>query len=221
MHVLIIEDDLPLATQIGDSIEAAGDEPDFADEEALALRLCGMNRYDAIVLDNALPRSGAQTFCRQMQQSARRRMPVLALSSAPDEPPCRAEDAGPHAYVRMPVDPPALHAKIKTLIADSGDLSQLSAGELHIDLQDQSVYCGQVQVELAPISFRILELLIRAFPGVVTRAQIEKQIWDGKPPESDAALRGHIHRLRQLLERPTERQMIRTIHGIGYQLSTV
>ncbi len=64
MHVLIIEDDIPLATQIGDTIEAAGDEPDYADDEALALRLCEMNRYDIVVLDSEMPRCGVDAFCR-------------------------------------------------------------------------------------------------------------------------------------------------------------
>lgn len=218
MHVLIIEDDIPLATQIGDTIEAAGDEPDYADDEALALRLCQMNRYDIVVLDSDMPRCGVDAFCQRLTHAAGRRTPVLALATGALRP-CAPETCGPHAFAQRSVEPSALHQQLKTLISECGrGLSQLTAGELHMDLEDHSVYCGQVPVELAPISFRILELLVRGFPGVVTRAQIEKQIWDGNPPESDAALRGHIHRLRQLLERPTARKMIRTVHGVGYQL---
>lgn len=218
MHVLIIEDDIPFATQIGDTIEAAGDEPDYADDEALALRLCEMNRYDIVVLDGDMPRCGPDAFCERLTKAAGRRTPVLALSTGAYR--ARAlEDCGPHAVALRSIAPHDLHRQLKTLATECGrGLSQLTAGELHMDLEERSVYCGQVPVELAPISFRILELLIRAFPGVVTRAQIEKQIWSGNPPESDAALRGHIHRLRQLLERPTARQMIRTVHGVGYQL---
>ena len=58
MHVLIIEDDPNLAVEIGDALEQAGEEPDFADDGPLAIRLCEMNRYDAIVLDATLPRCG-------------------------------------------------------------------------------------------------------------------------------------------------------------------
>ncbi|HET7315528.1 response regulator transcription factor [Salinisphaera sp.] len=218
MHVLIIEDDIPLATQIGDTIEAAGDEPDYADDEALALRLCEMNRYDIVVVDSALPRCGVDVFCQRLRQAAGRPTPVLALA-AESSLPCASEECGPHAFARRTVQPRDLHRQLRALMTECGcGLSQLSAGELHMDLEQGSVYCGQVPVDLAPISYRILELLVRACPGVVTRDQIEKQIWDGNPPESDAALRGHIHRLRQLLERPTARQMIRTVHGVGYQL---
>lgn len=218
MHVLIIEDEIPLATQIGDTIEAAGDEPDFADEAALAIRLCQMNRYDVIIFNSSLPRCGPIPFCQKLISAAGRRTPILALGETWDSQPESHED-GPKACLPRPVDMAELRNTLKALVAERSDgMSQLVAGELHMDLEHHSVYCGQVPVQLAPISFRILELLIRAFPGVVTRAQIEKQIWDGNPPESDAALRGHIHRLRQLLERPMARKMIRTVHGVGYQL---
>lgn len=220
MHVLIIEDDIPLATQIGDTIEAAGDEPDYADDEALALRLCEMNRYDIVVVDSSVPRGSTDTFCQRLTQAAGRRTPVLALSTGQHRP-HGPQECGPHAFAQRSIEPHDLHGQLKMLMTECGQgLSQLTVGELHMDLEERSVYCGQVPVDLAPISFRILELLVRACPGVVTRAQIEKQIWSGNPPESDAALRGHIHRLRQLLERPTACQMIRTVHGVGYQLDT-
>lgn len=222
MHVLIIDDDLPLATAICDAIEAGGDEPDFADDTDLALRLCAMNRYDVIVLDSGLPRGGPHRFCQMLSEVTGRQTPVLAIGDAAANSDGAGAGPGPNACLASPVSVNELKARLKTLVAECGDHhAQLSAGDLHMDLEAKCVYCGQVPIQLAPISFRILELLIRAFPGVVTRDQIEKQIWNGNPPESDAALRGHIHRLRQLLERPTARQMIRTVHGVGYQLDAV
>lgn len=222
MHVLIIEDDPNLATLIGDALETAGEEPDFADDGPLAIRLCEMNRYDAIVLDATLPRcDDPQGFAIRLREAARRDTPVLAVADRPEcLDGCRCQSMQTALY-RHASDIDAVLAALKTLVDECGDSGcQLSAGDLHLDLEQQSVYCGQVPVALAPISFRILELLVRAFPGVVTRAQIEKQIWNGQPPESDAALRGHIHRLRQLLERPMAQKMIRTVHGIGYQLES-
>lgn len=222
MHVLIIEDDPNLAVEIGDALEQAGEEPDFADDGPLAIRLCEMNRYDAIVLDASLPRCGNPGgFTDKLREAARRATPVLAMADSMDTlSRWRGESLETVVY-RQRSDMDGVLGALQKLVKECGDpMAQLSAGDLHLDLEQQSVYCGQIPVELAPISFRILELLVRAFPGVVTRAQIEKQIWNDQPPESDAALRGHIHRLRQLLERPTARKMIRTVHGIGYQLES-
>ncbi len=222
MHVLIIEDDPNLAVEIGDALEQAGEEPDFADDGPLAIRLCEMNRYDAIVLDATLPRCGDPGgFTDRLREAARRATPVLAMANSPDML-SRWHGEGLETVIyRQRSDMDGVLGALQKLVQECGDpMAQLSAGDLHLDLERQSVYCGQIPVELAPISFRILELLVRAFPGVVTRTQIEKQIWNDQPPESDAALRGHIHRLRQLLERPTARKMIRTVHGIGYQLES-
>lgn len=216
MHVLIIENDIPLATRIGDTIEAAGDEPDYADDEALAQRLCQINRYDVIVLGQHIPRYSYRYTCQTLADLSGRRAPVLVLDRKTG---MQYRDYGPHAFACPSTPALELHQLIKRLRQECAcTQSQLSAGELHMDLEARKVYYGQVPVELAPISFHILELLLRAFPGVVTRDHIEKQIWEDNPPESDAALRGHIHRLRQLLERPTACKMIRTVHGVGYQL---
>ena len=222
MHVLIIEDDPNLAVEIGDALEQAGEEPDFADDGPLAIRLCEMNRYDAIVLDASLPRCGDPGgFTDKLREAARRATPVLAMADSADTLSRWHGESLETVVYRQRSDMDGVLGALQELVKECGDpMAQLSAADLHLDLEQQSVYCGQIPVELAPISFRILELLVRAFPGVVTRAQIEKQIWNDQPPESDAALRGHIHRLRQLLERPTARKMIRTVHGIGYQLES-
>jgi DNA-binding response OmpR family regulator len=129
-------------------------------------------------------------------------------------------EAGADDYLTKPFSLRELHRRLQAIVRRRADTCrQLAAGELRMDLERRLVHCGAVPVELAPISFQILELLIRAFPGVVTRTQIEHVIWNDNPPESDAALRGHIHRLRQLLEGPAERRLIKTIHGVGYQLT--
>jgi DNA-binding response OmpR family regulator len=66
---------------------------------------------------------------------------------------------------------------------------------------------------------RILEQLMRASPGVVTREQIERTVWDNDPPESDAALRGHIFTIRNAIDSENEPKLLHTVHGAGYRLA--
>jgi DNA-binding response OmpR family regulator len=221
MHVLIVEDNAPLAINIGEYLEQQGDEPDFASDGAFGLRLCAINRYDAIVLDFRLPKVGGMDFCRRLRANGHNPAPILMLI-AHDTLDDRIQglEAGADDYLTKPFSLRELHLRLRAIVRRRGEAcQQLSAGDLHMDLEQRRVHCGAVPIELAPISFQILELLIRAFPGVVTRTQIEHVIWNDQPPESDAALRGHIHRLRQLLEASAGRRLIKTVHGIGYQLS--
>lgn len=220
MHVLIIEDNDTLAANIGEYLEQQGDEPDFASDGALGLRLCELNRYDAIVLDLRLPRMDGMAFCRRLRTELGDPTPVLMLT-ARDTVDDRIEgfETGADDYLTKPFSLRELHLRLQAVVRRRIDACRhIAAGDVRMDIDRRVVHCGNQAVELTPISFQILEMLIRAHPGIVTRAQIEHVIWHDDPPESDAALRGHIHRLRQLLEKPVGQSMIRTVHGVGYQL---
>jgi len=70
---------------------------------------------------------------------------------------------------------------------------------------------------LNPLRLRILTLLMRASPRVVTRAQIEQAIWGDELTDSDA-LRTHISAIRQTVDKPFDDALLRTVHGVGYRL---
>ncbi|MES1925270.1 response regulator transcription factor [Salinisphaera sp. T31B1] len=220
MHVLIIEDNDDLAATIGEYLEQRGDEPDFASDGALGLRLCEANRYDAILLDVGLPRVDGIALCQRLRQQMHSMTPVLILT-ARDTLADRIEglEAGADDYLVKPFSLRELYLRLQSIVRRGTKTTrELNVCQLRMDCEQRLVHCGGQRLELAPISFRILELLMRAHPAVVTRDQIEHAIWNDQPPESDAALRGHIHRLRHLLGEADQRHSIRTIHGVGYQL---
>jgi DNA-binding response OmpR family regulator len=76
---------------------------------------------------------------------------------------------------------------------------------------------GQL-IELPPIPLKMLEILMRRSPQVVWRRDLEQAIWGETPPDSDV-LRSHMHVLRAAIDRPFERALLRTVRGVGYQLT--
>lgn len=222
MHVLIVEDDTALATNIGEYLEQQGDQPDFAGDGAIGLQLCQINAYDAVILDLRMPRVDGITFCQRLRTEMHSYLPVLMLT-ARDTVADRIEgfEAGSDDYLCKPFALREMYLRLQAIGRRgrrSGDTERLVAGMVEIDLKQRLIRCGDETVELTPIVFKMLEMLVRAFPGIVTRAQFEREIWNDEPPESDAALRGHVHRLRELLRQAAGAQVIRTIHGVGYQL---
>lgn len=225
MHVLIIEDDARQAITLGEYLESHGHEPDFASDAALAIRLCGINRYDGIILDTRISRSGPDELCLRLHEQTRGSTPVLKLTLA-DAGSCPAANGSDYADNDSVVDtlpatstPDQIHACLQTLVDGSIDgVAQLRVGVLHMDLTHGCVHAGDVCVELSPISLRILELLMTAYPAIVTRSTIEREIWGDDRPSSNAALRGHVHRLRQLLDGAADSVVIHTVHGEGYRL---
>jgi DNA-binding response OmpR family regulator len=70
---------------------------------------------------------------------------------------------------------------------------------------------------LPPTPFAILRLLAEAWPRPLSRSTLIHRLWNDEPPESDP-LRSHLYVLRQQLDRPFARPLLRTVHGVGFRL---
>jgi DNA-binding response OmpR family regulator len=113
-----------------------------------------------------------------------------------------------------------LQARLKALVRRaSGSRGVLQVADLTFDLRTLLIRRGSRAISLAPTGMRILEQLMRASPGVVTREQIERTVWGDDPPGTDAALRGHILIIRNAVDSETEPKLLHTVHGIGYRLA--
>jgi len=73
-------------------------------------------------------------------------------------------------------------------------------------------------IALPPIPLRMLEALMRASPRVLAREEMERVVWGDAPPDSDA-LRSHLHLLRAAIDKPFDRPLLRTLRGLGWQIS--
>jgi len=71
---------------------------------------------------------------------------------------------------------------------------------------------------LPPICFTILLKLMESYPGIVTKDELEYAIWKDEPPLT-SSLKVHLHTLRQLVDKPFERQLLHSIRGRGYLIS--
>lgn len=93
----------------------------------------------------------------------------------------------------------------------------LKVGDLTYDLDTLTITRAAERISLRPTTRKILELLMRSSHRVVTRAEIEKEIWADQPPEGDA-LRVHIYSIRNAIDKPFPVKLLHTVHGTGYRL---
>ncbi len=77
---------------------------------------------------------------------------------------------------------------------------------------------GGVPIRLNPIGHKLLAILMQRSPAVVRREALEEALWGDNVPDSDS-LRSHIHQLRQALDKPFERPLLHTVHGVGFRLA--
>jgi len=222
MHLLIIEDNLDLSANVGEFLESRGNTVDYARDGTQGLQLAGSEGYDAVILDLGLPGLDGLTLCRRLRDTARRDVPIVMLTARDTEADkLSGFDAGADDYVTKPFSLLELQARLKALVrrASSGSRGVLQVTDLTFDLRTLLIRRGTRAITLAPTGMRILEQLMRASPGVVTREQIERTVWGDDPPGTDAALRGHILIIRNAVDAEGEAKLLHTVHGIGYRLA--
>ncbi len=220
LRILIVEDNTDIAENIGDYLEAQGHVLDFALDGIGGLHLALTQDFDLIVLDIMLPGMDGLTFCRKLREDAQKRTPVLMLT-ARDTLSDKLEGfrAGADDYLVKPFALEELAARIGALVrrTDMPSKDLLRVADLEVDIGKMKVQRAGRPVELNRACLKILTMLMKAHPNVVTRRELEHALWADMPPGSDA-LRSHIYALRRAIDRPFKHSLLKTVHGVGYRL---
>lgn len=222
MQLLLIEDHKDIAANIAEYFAARGDVVTHAQDGPGGLQMALDNPYDAIVLDLMLPGLDGLSLCRSLRQAGRTRVPVLMLT-AKDLLADKIEgfEAGADDYLVKPFSLTELDARLKALVrrANPPDTPRvLNVGDLKFDLNTLEAERGGERIKLNPTTRRILIVLMQNSNRVVTRAELEHELWGDRAPEGDF-LRAHMHALRTAIDKNFQVKLLHTIHGTGYRLS--
>ncbi|HXG27990.1 MAG TPA: response regulator transcription factor [Nevskiales bacterium] len=221
MHILLIEDNVDLAANICEYLQARGHVMDSAGDGVTGLHLAVVNEYDAIILDVMLPGMDGLALCHKLRKEARRNTPVLMLTARDtlgDK--LQGFESGADDYLVKPFLLEELEARLQALVRRTRHAldNRLQVADLILDLDTLEVQRAGRRIELTPTSLKLLALLMRESPRVVSRRQIEQTLWGDDPPDSDA-LRAHIYALRSAIDKPFPVKLLHTLHSTGYRLA--
>ena len=220
MRVLIIEDNPDIAANVGDYLEDLDYTVDFAGDGITGLHLAVVNDFDAIILDLALPGMDGLEVCRKLRQEAAKDTPVLMLTARDRlEDKLAGFETGADDYLVKPFELQEVVARLKVLASRGRRKTrrELTVGNLVYNLDTLNVTREDQEIHLNPIGLKLLQCLMEASPNVVSRSELEMEVWGEEMPDSDS-LRVHIHTLRSAIDKPFDSNMIQTRHGIGYRL---
>lgn len=220
--VLIIEDNRNISEMVGEYLEGRGFEVDYAADGIDGYRLASENTYDAIVLDLMLPRLDGVEVCKRLRSEARKATPILMLTARDTlDDKLTGLSSGADDYLTKPFAIRELEARLHALIRR--DRRQIGAeslriGDLELDPGAMRATRGGVELQLSPIGLRLLSILMRESPRVVSRQEIEREIWGDDLPDSDT-LRSHLYNLRKVVDKPFGRPLLHTIQSAGYRVA--
>ncbi len=221
MHILLIEDDVEAAKFLVKGLRESGYAVDHAaaGREGLERALAG--KFDLIVTDRMLPKIDGLEIIRQLR-TAGLAVPVLVLSalgSVDDR--IRGLKAGGDDYLTKPFAFDELLARIEALLrrhARAGEPSRLQVADLEFDLLSRRVTRAGREIDLTVREQKLLEFLMRRTGQVVTRMMLLEGVWDLHFDPQSNVVDVHISRLRQAVDRGSDRPLIHTVRGAGYVL---
>lgn len=220
--ILLIEDHHDIADMVCEFMESRSYIMDYAADGITGLHLAVTGDYDAIILDLMLPGLDGIALLEKLRQQAHKATPILILTARDTlEDKLKGLDTGADDYLVKPFEIKELEARVRALIRrQQGHTTPetLQVGNLIFDTGTMQVRRNEAVIKLAPIGLKILRILMLQSPRVVSRREIERQIWGDILPDSDT-LRSHMYNLRKSIDRPFDQQLLHTVQNSGYRLA--
>jgi two-component system OmpR family response regulator len=220
VRVLVVEDELRMASLIRRGLLREGLAADVAPSGEDALWLADAHEYDAIVLDVMLPGIDGFETCRQLRGNGVW-APVLMLTARDAvEDRVAGLDTGADDYLVKPFAFAELLARLRALVrrGDQERPSVLAVGDLTLDPASRSVKRGARDIQLSAKEFALLETFMRRPGEVLSRLHLLEHAWDFAYENRSNVVDVYVRHLRRKIDEPFDRQSLETVRGAGYRL---
>ena len=220
--VLLVEDDRHISSALAHAFQNSH-HLSLAPTGGLALHQADTDRHDIIVLDLGLPDMSGLAVCRQLRERGLETPILILTGDGTTLTKINLLDAGANDYLTKPFSLGELKARMRALTRHKYQLPLRPSGTLNVsgielDRQTYEVTRDGVTIKLRRKEFALLECLMEHAGVVVTRRVLTRYAWHGADELWTNTVDVHIKYLRDKIDRPFNRPLIRTVHGMGYKL---
>jgi DNA-binding response OmpR family regulator len=219
MHILVVEDDAPLAKIVKKSLESGGHTVDIAVDGQAGLDLGRQRSHDAVVLDIQLPKVNGMDVCRKLREDGNA-VPIIMLTArgaVADR--IDGLDAGADDYLPKPFSLAELQARLRALSRRGrpNGTEVLEAGPLTLDPAARELRVNGAAVEMTGTELALLEHLMQNAGVVLSRDQLREHVWGDGPEPTSNVVDIYVHYVRRKLRAAgVTDDPIRTVRGLGY-----
>jgi len=221
MRILLIEDDVKVASWVTRGLKEAGFAVDLAADGEEGLHRALTETYDTAIVDIMLPKLDGLSLIEELRRQ-KVSTPILILSakrSVDDR--VQGLQRGSDDYLTKPFALSELLARVQALIRRASATSEpnsLVVGDLSLDLITRVVRRGDKEISLQPKEFALLEYLARNAGKVVSRTMIMEHVWDYNFDPMTNVVDARICKLRDKIDKDFGTKLLHTVWGAGYVL---
>jgi two-component system response regulator QseB len=216
VRILLVEDDPMLGEAVRDGLRQEGYVVDWVQDGGRALAALSTSNFSALVLDLGLPDGDGLSVLRWLRQHGETTPVVIVTARDRVSDRIGGLDAGADDYLIKPFDIDELGARLRAITrrVDGCAESQLTAGEVVLDLRQRTVTYQGAPAALTAREYAVVELLMRKAGCLVSRAEIEEELYGFDDHIASNAIEVHIHNLRRKLGPG----FITNLKGRGYRV---
>ncbi|HZZ33764.1 MAG TPA: response regulator transcription factor [Phenylobacterium sp.] len=222
LRLLIVEDEPEVAKDLARNFAARGHRPEVVGDGVAGLRAGSDGDFDVMVVDRLLPGMDGLSLVRALRARgiATPALLVTALGSVAHR--VDGLESGADDYLVKPFDFDELHARVKALGRRASDArrepTRLQYEDLVMDRLARTVRRGDREIELLPLEYRLLEVLLLNAGEPVTRMMLLEQVWGLHFDPRTNIVETHISRMRAKLDHDGAEPLIRNRRGLGYMI---
>lgn len=217
MQILLVEDDLPLATGLQIALQKQGYVVNHVETGAAALHTVKVEAPDIMILDIGLPDTDGISVLRTIRKK-NTDLPVLLLTARDSvDDKVSGLDSGADDYLAKPFEMTELLARLRVLERRLGSIKtpEITTGNVSLDTIEHRVTFNNEELELAKKEYMVLKSLMENAGRVQTRSALEARLYSWGEEVASNAVEVHIHHLRKKLGN----DFIKTIRGVGYKVN--
>lgn len=217
MHVLVVEDDVPLTRQISAALLPAGHETVIMHNGEIALQAAAETTFDLIVIDIGLPGMDGFELLRRLRALHVRSRILMLTARSEIKDRIAGLRLGADDYLAKPFSMAELVARIDALGRRYPDepVITLHVADLSLDLINHQAHRGAQRIELSVREFMVLKVLMREPGRVFSRTELCERVWEHQHDYDTRLVEVFIGRLRKKIGVPP---LIRTVRHVGYTI---
>ena len=220
MKILVVEDEVSLASFIKKGLEAESFTTDVAYDGYVGKQLFQKNEYDVVILDVNLPSMNGFDLCQFIKRE-NERTPVLMLTALDTlEDKVRGFDAGADDYLPKPFAFRELLLRLRAITKRHvlRHSTVLRLADLTLNLDTKVVIRAEKRIELTTKEFALLEYMLLHKGKIISRAELAERVWDTDFDSNTNVIDVYVNYLRKKIDKEFSSKLLHTVIGMGYSL---